>query len=137
MTEDTPERTVDAASIDAADKQPARMGKAQYPFPRKTLEDSLRVPSTIRTHNGGEPYDPQEIAKALNIGGRTGNFFYLTTASRDYGFTFGTRDSAEISLTPLGRQAAYPTSDAEAYSAKLRGFLSVDMFRCGRALQGQ
>lgn len=133
MTEETPEEAVDAASIDVADKdtdKPAtRTGRAQYPFPRKTLEEALRIPAVIRTHNGGEPYDPQEIAEALNIGGKTGNFFYLTTASRDYGFTSGTRDSAAIALTPLGKQAVYPSSNQEASDAKLRAFLNIDKFR--------
>ncbi|BDH56173.1 hypothetical protein [Tsukamurella sp. PLM1] len=133
MTEETPEQKVEAASVDAgerpADKPATQGGRAQYPFPRKTVEDALRVPTAIRTNNGGEPFDPQEIAKALNVGGKTGNFFYLTTASRDYGFTDGTRDSSEISLTALGKQAVYPASDADAYTAKLQAFLNVDKFK--------
>lgn len=130
MAEETPEQKVNDASIDVPDKPADKpSGRAQYPFPRKTVEDSLRVPAAIRTSNGGEPFDPQEIAKALNVGGKTGNFFYLTTASRDYGFTEGTRDSSEISLTPLGRQVVYPGSDEEAYAAKLRAFLNVDKFK--------
>lgn len=134
MTEETPEQKVDDASIDVGDKpadKPAAKstGKAQYPFPRKTIEEALRVPTAIRTSNGGEPFAPQEVAKALNVGGKTSNFFYLTTASRDYGFTLGTRDSAEISLTPLGRQAVYPGSDTEASGARLRAFLNVETFK--------
>lgn len=137
MTDETPAETVAAAAIDNADnltdkpgdKSVARSPKVQYPFPRKTIEDALRIPTAIRTHNGGEPYSPQEIAKVINVGGKTGNYFYLTTASRDYGFTEGTRDSATISLTPLGKQAVYPESDEQAYQAKLRAFLNVEKFR--------
>ncbi|MFC4242653.1 hypothetical protein ACFOYW_04645 [Gryllotalpicola reticulitermitis] len=133
MDQETSEDKVDAASIDPDDeprgRPAAQGGRAQYPFPRKTVEDALRIPTAIRTNNGGEPFAPQEIAKALNVGGRTGNFFYLTTASRDYGFTEGTRDSSEISLTALGKQAVYPSSDNDAYAAKLRAFLNVDKFR--------
>lgn len=128
MSEETPEQKVDAASIDTADK-PAPKGRPQYPFPRRTIEDSLRVPTTIKTHNGGEPYDPQEIAKVLGIGGKTGNFFYLTSASANYGFTSGTRDAPEISLEPLGRQVAYAGSDEEAQAAKMKAFLNVEKFK--------
>ena len=82
MSEETPEQKVNAASIDAADKPPAKGGgKPQYPFPRRTIEDALRVPTAIKTHNGGEPYDPKEIAKALGIGGSTGNFCGATLQS--------------------------------------------------------
>ena len=138
MPDETPEQKVDASAIDTGDKTDDKTGdkpaakpttKAQYPFPRRSIEDALRVATAIRTHNGGEPYDPQEIAKVLNVGGKTGNFFYLTTASRDYGFTKGARDAAEISLTPLGKQAVYPGSDAEAADAKLRAFLNVPKFK--------
>jgi len=128
--QEDPEQALDSAEINSGSAKPsAKTGRAQYPFPRKTLEDSLRIPSTIRTHNGGEPYEPTEIAKALNVGGKTGSYFYLTTASRDYGLTDGTRDSALISLTPLGKQVVYPTSDEEASSAKLKAFLSVSLFK--------
>lgn len=129
MPEETPEQKVEAASIDAAQEPAAAKGRPQYPFPRRTIEDALRIPMTVKTHNGGEPYDPKEIAKALKIGGSTGNFFYLTTASRDYGFTSGTRDSAEIALQPLGKQAVYPGSDTEAQEAKMKAFLNVEKFR--------
>ena len=126
-----PTEAVEAADVDKAApaKKTAPKGRPQYPFPRKTLEDALRVPTAIRTYNGGEPYEPAEIAKALNVGGKTGNFFYLTTAARDYGLTEGTRDSAAISLTPLGKQAVYPTSDEEAAQARLSAFLHVALFK--------
>lgn len=130
------EEAIDSADeqVKQVDKAPAekpelRSGRVQYPFPRRTIEDSLRVPTVIRTHNGGEPYDPKEIAKALNVGGKTGNYFYLTSASRDYGFTEGTRDSPVIALTSLGRQVTYPESDDQASEAKLQAFLNVDKFR--------
>ncbi len=131
MTDQTDsEDAVDSASIDpGTSKSSSKTVRAQYPFPRKTLEDALRIPTTIRSHNGGEPYEPPQIANALNIGGKTGNFFYLTTASRDYGLTDGTRDSGLIALTALGKQAVYPTSDEEGAQARLRAFLNVSLFK--------
>lgn len=140
METDVPEASTESASAtvdisqeatahDELDSKASRLPKAQYPFARRTLEEALRIPSTLRTHNGGEPYAPAEIAKALGIGGKTGNFFYLTGASRDYGFTEGARDAALISLTPLGKQAVYPTSDEEVAEAKLKAFLNVEKFK--------
>lgn len=129
MPDESPEEAVDAASIDVPSRPAGGAGKPQYPFPRKTIEEALRIPTALREINGGEPHDPQEIAKALRIGGKTGNYFYLTTASRDYGFTEGTRDAAEISLTPLGRQAVYPESAEDMASAKMQAFLNVPPFK--------
>lgn len=130
MTEEAPTDEVKSSAVVNADKPATpRPGKPQYPFPRKTVEEALRIPTVLRAVNGGEPYDPQETAKALNIGGKTGNYFYLTAAARDYGFTEGTSKSSSISLTPLGRKAVYPPSDAEAYAAKLQAFLNIDKFK--------
>jgi hypothetical protein len=130
MTEDAPAKNYEnAAGADGDEPAAPRPGKAQYPFPRKTLEEALRIPAVIRTVNGGEPYDPQETAKALKLGGKTGNYFYLTAAARDYGFTEGTSRSSAIALTPLGRKAVYPESDSERTAAKLQAFLNIDKFK--------
>src|SRR3954449_1186489 len=93
-----PENVVDAASVDMDadgtdedldDAKPKKRTRkrapaVERPFPRKTLEDALRIPTAIRTHNGGKPYAPGEIAKALGVG-MGGSFFYLTASARDYG----------------------------------------------------
>jgi hypothetical protein len=105
-----------------------RAPAVERPFPRKTLEEALRVPTAIRTHNGGKPYAPSEVAKALGVG-MSGNFFYLTAAARDYGLTEGTREAQAISLTELGRQAVYPGSDQQRSDAMLKAFFTVDLFR--------
>lgn len=83
-----------------------REASPERPFPRATLEDSVKIPLAIRQKNGGNPWDPTSIATFLETG--KGNpFFYLTAASRDFGLTVGTRDTAEISLTELGRRLAF------------------------------
>jgi hypothetical protein len=98
-------------------------------YPRRTLENALRVPEAIKAHNAGNPWRSEEVAKALDLGPRSGNFFYVTSAARDYGLTEGTRDTAQISLTPLGRAAVYPSSPEEEKAARLRAFLHVELFR--------
>jgi hypothetical protein len=60
---------------------------------------------------------------------RNGNFFYISAASRDYGLAEGTRETAEIALTDLGRRAVYPESVSEQSQALVDAFLNVDAFR--------
>lgn len=99
------------------------------PFPRKTVEDALAIPAALKDKNGGNPWATDEVAKALQTARTNNKFFYLTAASRDYGFTLGTRDAAEISLTDLGRKAVYPSSPDVEYAARLEGFLGIEVFR--------
>src|SRR5438876_4919361 len=102
---------------------------AQRNFPRRTLEQAHRVPRVIKEKNGGNPWPTAQVAKALGLGARSGNFYYITAASRDYSLTEGTRETAEISLTDLGRRAVYPESDADQQQAYLDAFLQVELFR--------
>jgi len=101
----------------------------QRHYPRRTLENAARVPLVIKQHNNGNPWPSEEVAKALNLGPKSGNFFYVTTSARDYGLTEGTRDTAQISLTTLGRQMVYPSSSEEEKNARLKAFLNVELFR--------
>ena len=89
----------------------------------------MRVPLAIKQHNAGNPWKSEEVAKALNLGSNSGNFWYVTAASRDYGLTEGTRDTAQISLTVLGRRAVYPASVEEEKDARLTAFLNVEVFK--------
>jgi hypothetical protein len=124
--EQTPEAEEPAS---AEDKQTNRAPAPSRPFPRRTLEQALRVPRAIRDHNGGQPWAASEVAAALGVGAKTGNAFYLTSAAKQYGLTEGTNRSAEISLTDLGRQAVYPASQEDEQSALREAFLTVDLFR--------
>jgi hypothetical protein len=93
------------------------------------LEQALRIPRALRDHNGGQSWPPTEVAKALNIGAKSGNFFYLTSAAKQYGLTDGTAQTAEISITELGRRAVYPSSADEERKALQEAFLHVPSFR--------
>jgi hypothetical protein len=99
------------------------------PYPRVTLKDAVEIPLVIRHKNGGNPWTPHEIAVALDRSSKTNAFFYLTTASRDFGLTTGSRDASEIALTELGRRLAYAETPEEESSTRLEAFLSVDLFR--------
>jgi hypothetical protein len=61
----------------------------------------------IKENNGGNPWDTEQHAIALDAK-KSGNiFYYMTAASRDYGFTIGTRDTPTVALADLGRKYIY------------------------------
>jgi len=121
------------ADEDRQDKPPrarrATTPKVDRPYPRKTLEQALRVPRAIKEHNGGKPWASEEVARALNVGPKTGGFWYITAASRDFGLTEGTRETATIELTELGSRAVYPHSEEQERQALLEAFFNIDVFR--------
>jgi hypothetical protein len=39
--------------------------KVKWPFPRATLEKALEIPLAIKDHNGGNPWEPEEVRKAV------------------------------------------------------------------------
>lgn len=94
---------------------------ARRTYPRVTVENALFVAKALKDRNGGNPWRTEEVANALGIARTNNRFFYQTAASRDYGFTVGTRDAAEISLTELGRQAVYPSGPESEYQAQTAG----------------
>lgn len=102
---------------------------ARKPFPSRTLEQALRVPRALKQKNGGNPWPPDQVAEALGIGGGGNNFFYIASASRDYGLTTGSRETKDIALTDLGRKAVYPESDVQEKQALVEAFLTVEPFK--------
>ena len=142
MSDDPVEPETEAAHVDEAGEasdgsadesggatKRKRARSVHRDFPRKTLEDAIRVPSVIKENNGSNPWAPGEVATAVKLGAKSGNFYYLTTASRDYGMTEGTRDTADISLTPLGRRIVSPTDPSDYQPALREAFFKVDLFR--------
>lgn len=107
----------------------SRAPSPNRPYPRRTLEQALRVPRALRENNGGQPWAPEEIAKALELGAGSGNFFYLTSSAKQYGLVDGTSRATEIALTDLGRRAIYPPSPEEEQQALQHAFLSVPVFK--------
>ena len=65
----------------------------------------------------------------MDLGAKSGNFFYLTSASKQYGLTEGTSRTSDISLTELGRNAVYPDSPEQEARALREAFLHVPAFR--------
>lgn len=103
--------------------------RVQWTFPRATLEQVLGVANAIKVHNGGNPWEPEEVRKAIGAGSGGNAFFYLTAASRDYGLTIGTNKAEKIELTDLGRDLVYAPNPEAELALKTKAFLSVDVFK--------
>jgi hypothetical protein len=97
------------------------------------VEQSLRVPQALKEKNGGNAWATDQVAKALGVGPTGSTFYYTAASSRDYGLTTGSRETAEIALTDLGRRAVYPPSGEAQKQAFMEAFLNVDLFK--RVLQ--
>ena len=106
-----------------------KKARVRWPFPRATIEEALKIPYAIKGNNGGNPWEPDEVRKAIGAGTGGNAFFYLTAASRDYGLTTGTNTADKIALTDLGRDLVYaPTPEAEV-ALKIQAFLNVEIFK--------
>src|ERR1051326_1469586 len=103
--------------------------KLERPYPRVLLKEAVEIPLIIRHKNGGNPWAPSEIASALERSAKTPAFFYLTTASRDFGLTVGSREASEISLTELGRRLAYAETPEDEHATRLEAFFHVGLFK--------
>lgn len=104
-------------------KAPAR------PYPRATLEDALKIAYAIKEKNGGNPWPPEDVAKAVNQSKNNRSFFYMAASSRDFGITLGSRDTKEIALTDLGQNIVYAPNPDDEKKHKQEAFLNIDIFK--------
>jgi hypothetical protein len=106
-----------------------RGNAAKRLFPTCTLQAALAVPKALKEFNGGNPWTPGEVGRALERSAKTVDFYYLTAASRDYGLTSGTRDSKSISIADGGRDYLFAESPAAEKAALQKAFMSVPLFK--------
>jgi hypothetical protein len=92
--------------------------KKPKPFPSHSIKESLNISKTIKDNNAGNPWASSEISKALSMNATA--LFYLSAASRDYGFTTGTNRAKTIELTALGRKFVYASSKQDEADAVLK-----------------
>lgn len=113
------------AAKSAVQKKP----RVRWPFPRATLEQALAIPIEIKEKNGGNPWEPEEVRKAIGAGTGGNAFYYLTAASRDYGLTVGTSSASKLELAELGRDLVYAPNQEIEKQLKLKAFLNVEVFK--------
>lgn len=107
----------------------AKPKRVDRPYPRATLEEAIAIPIAIRQKNGGNPWRPADVAPAVGLSHKTNLFYYQAAAARDFGLTNGTRDTAEIALTDLGRRLAYAETQAEEDETRRQAFFNVPLFK--------
>lgn len=104
-------------------------GIGPRPFPTDTLEDSIKIPLLIKELNGGNPWPPAEVAKALGLAALGNKMWYVSASSRDYGLTIGTRDTDSIALDTIGYSLVYATSPEAEREALRDAFFKIDVFK--------
>ncbi len=112
----------------ASSKKETRGIKPLRTYPSISLEKCLIIGQKIKELNGGNPWSPKEVARAIEIGD-TNRFYYYSAASRDFGITTGTRDSKVISLTEFGRQLVYAPNPETEKAKKIEAFLKIPIFK--------
>lgn len=128
----TPKKAALKNTVKPVKKKPEpvlkKVPKATRNYPIVTVEKSLIIAQKLKEKNGGNSWSPNEVKKAIEVGD-TSKFFYITQASRDFGFTIGTRDTREIGLTDFGRSVVYaPNSEVEK-KLKIEAFLKIEIFK--------
>lgn len=114
---------------DSSERKKRKRAKGNRPFPVNTLEDAIRVAQVIRQFNGGNPWQPDEVAKALGMSSKGNNFYYLTASSRDYGFTEGYSKAEKISLASTGQSIVFARSKEEEENGYSQGFFNIPFFK--------
>lgn len=117
------------AEVDEGTKAKKRAVKAIKKFPSHSIEESLKIPTLIKENNGGNPWETEELARALNLKKGGNIFYYLTASSRDYGFTIGTRETVNVELNDLGRKYVYAQSLEDLSGAVWTAFYNIELFK--------
>ena len=97
-------------------------------YPRASLEVCVKVAEIIKDKNGGNPWPPTEVAKALGLSAKSSNLDLYTASGSQYGIIEGSRAAANIVLTSLGRDIVYADSPERELAAKRSAFLTIDLF---------
>ena len=137
MSDPAPQPTKKKAAKKTAKKKVAtkkkasakKVAKQKRPFPSVTLEEAIVIPQKLKELNGGNPWPPGDIAKALDKSPKTNPFFYLTAGSRDYGLTDGTRDTEKIALADTGRKFVYAGNPDEERQSLQEAFFNIEIFK--------
>lgn len=110
-------------------KSETKRGGRPRPFPAETLEEALRIPTSLKEFNAGNAWSPAEVGKALGVAAKGNKLWYLSASARDYGLTLGTRDTETIELAPIGRDLLYAASQEDEREAAWRAFFNVEVFK--------
>ncbi len=97
---------------------PRKVYIQQVDVPRHPLAQALRVPRAIADHYGYKPTTPLDVAVALGMQPKSGQFRTICSAAVAYGLTKGGPYAAEISIEQLGMRVIRPTLEGDDLTAK-------------------
>lgn len=119
----------EAESVITGGKRRAKSEKPIRPFPQFSIREAVEIPKIIGAKNAGKPWSSEHVASVLGTSRGNNNFFYLSSASRDCGFTTGTSKAKTIELTALGRKLALPESPSDEELSIIEAFNNIDVFK--------
>lgn len=99
-----------------------RMKISAESFPRRTLEESLKIPEVLHKTYAGKSATLEEIAAALGIGVKSPNIRYLIWAAQAYGLV--QKEGDYYSLAETGRKIIAPNYEDEDSEAKVKSLLT-------------
>lgn len=117
---------------DDAEIQPTKKKRTVKPFrkfPYFSVEEASKIPTFIKQNNGGNPWSIDQLALALEFSKGSNSFYYMTAASRDYGFTIGTSHTANVELADLGKKLVYAQSQEEIDECNKIAFFNIEIFK--------
>src|SRR5688500_11971196 len=129
MTTDHDDKPLEAKPVARRKLKPNKhRTKPNRPYPKIILSRAMEVAQKIKDKNGGNAWPPSDVARAMGVGGRTTDYYYVTAAARDFGLTLGTRETETIGLTDLGRQIVYAPNPEVEHIKKMEAFHKVELF---------
>jgi hypothetical protein len=116
----------------AAEKTKRGRKAGAIPFPRSSLNESLKIPQVIWDNYAGAPTAILDIANVMGLSPTGSGFIELVRSSQRYGLTnesFTQDVTKTISLTSLGNSIVAPTPEEDVNSFKRQALETPDLFR--------
>lgn len=111
------------------EQQKGRSRISQSDVPSYSLDQALKIPTTLYESYGSQPTSPLRVASALNVQPSTGGFRMLCGSSIAYELTEGGYNATEIKLTPLAKRILRPTIEGDDLAAKREALMRPRVIR--------
>jgi predicted nucleotide-binding protein len=109
-------------------QQAKRSYTKQSDWPKRTLEDAMRIAQAIADQYACQPTKPLLVAQAVGMSPTSSTFRQLSAASSGYGLTHGTAWAKQIGLRPLGQELVGSTDEAGRLSATRQAATAPRLF---------
>jgi Predicted nucleotide-binding protein containing TIR-like domain len=117
------------APATSSGKSAKRQYLKQTDVPEFSLDEALRIPTTINDQFGGDPTSPVDVAMALDMLPQGRHFKQLSGAAIAYGIAEGGAQAGQIGISELGRRIVAPTVEGDDVTARREAFLTPRVIR--------